>query len=233
MAQYYWFDDDDVNVLVKTHHDYRLKNRLPFESKRGAPASPPISRPPDSDGGADAPAEPESCRDAICELDCGKHGTCVDGGCKCRSGWRGEFCREPACGTDSRCSGHGVCTFGYRKVPAPNKSFLQHEQTSNKDQEVALAGICRCDAGFTGETCSKQAFHNRECPNSCNANGVCLDGKCVCTEGFVGTDCSKKVCRSNMAGPNCDQQQCPNSCSSHGLCFNGKCACGKEYMWSG
>merc|ERR1711988_810568 len=34
-------------------------------------------------------------------LDCGAHGTCLQGMCLCRDGWRGTLCEKPPCAPPS------------------------------------------------------------------------------------------------------------------------------------
>jgi len=74
------------------------------------------------------------CADRICPADCGAHGTCQEGQCKCEPGWQGHTCREPQCEND--CNGHGQCLF-----PAPDHP-----------------GRCICDDGFEGPDCVAAAL---------------------------------------------------------------------------
>eukprot|EP00392_Amoebophrya_sp_AT5.2_P009155 g9183.t1 len=149
-----------------------------------------------------------SCRDRVCPIDCGKHGTCVEGACQCDPGFQGIGCREPSCqeAGGGNCSGQGVC------------AFLSTGQSG-----------CICDAGFAGDGCEKTAITSGECENDCSAAGLCLEGKCLCKDGFFGSDCSGKQCGLGQLGPDCNLTQCANDCSGKGLCFNGKCSCWKEF----
>ena len=52
---------------------------------------------------------------SVCELDCGPHGGCEDGGCVCRPGWAGPRCTDRTC--DTRCSNHGQCKNGWVSAP--------------------------------------------------------------------------------------------------------------------
>lgn len=47
---------------------------------------------------------------AVCSLDCGLHGTCENGKCRCHDGWSGTSCDQLPC--DARCSNHGQCKNG-------------------------------------------------------------------------------------------------------------------------
>lgn len=60
----------------------------------------------------------------ICASDCGGHGICVSGTCRCDDGWMGTGCDQRAC--HPRCNEHGTC----------------------KD------GKCECSPGWNGEHCT-------------------------------------------------------------------------------
>lgn len=60
----------------------------------------------------------------ICAADCGGHGVCVSGTCRCDDGWMGAGCDQRAC--HPRCNEHGTC----------------------KD------GKCECSPGWNGEHCT-------------------------------------------------------------------------------
>lgn len=47
---------------------------------------------------------------ALCNLDCGKHGICDSGKCRCDPGWTGARCEQLPC--DDRCQEHGQCRNG-------------------------------------------------------------------------------------------------------------------------
>lgn len=46
----------------------------------------------------------------VCSLDCGPHGVCAEGVCRCDDGWTGARCDQRPC--DSRCHDHGQCKNG-------------------------------------------------------------------------------------------------------------------------
>lgn len=60
----------------------------------------------------------------ICAADCGGHGVCVGGTCRCEEGWMGAACDQRAC--HPRCAEHGTC----------------------RD------GKCECSPGWNGEHCT-------------------------------------------------------------------------------
>ena len=60
----------------------------------------------------------------ICSVDCGSHGVCMGGTCRCEEGWTGPACSQRAC--HPRCAEHGTC----------------------KD------GKCECSQGWNGEHCT-------------------------------------------------------------------------------
>lgn len=59
-----------------------------------------------------------------CDVDCGNHGICYSGVCRCEEGWSGALCEQKSC--HPLCSKNGVCK----------------------------EGKCECDQGWTGEHCN-------------------------------------------------------------------------------
>jgi len=57
-------------------------------------------------------------------VECGSHGVCYGGACRCEEGWTGPVCGQKAC--HPLCSKNGVCK----------------------------EGKCECDQGWTGEHCN-------------------------------------------------------------------------------
>lgn len=60
----------------------------------------------------------------VCSVDCGTHGVCIGGACRCEEGWTGVACDQRVC--HPRCTEHGTC----------------------KD------GKCECREGWNGEHCT-------------------------------------------------------------------------------
>lgn len=60
----------------------------------------------------------------VCSVDCGTHGVCMGGSCRCEEGWTGEACDQRVC--SPLCIKHGTC----------------------KD------GKCECHQGWNGEHCT-------------------------------------------------------------------------------
>lgn len=60
----------------------------------------------------------------VCSVDCGTHGVCIGGACRCEEGWTGMACDQRVC--HPRCTEHGTC----------------------KD------GKCECREGWNGEHCT-------------------------------------------------------------------------------
>ncbi|NXR03223.1 NAGPA acetylglucosaminidase, partial [Sagittarius serpentarius] len=84
-----------------------------------------------------------------CEpADCGGHGDCVEGECRCTGGfWRGPACDVLDCGP-SNCSLHGVCT----------------------------DSGCLCDAGWIGSNCSEECpvgWYGPNCQHRCACEHTC------------------------------------------------------------
>lgn len=68
----------------------------------------------------------------VCAVDCGSHGVCLGGSCRCEDGWAGSVCDLKAC--HPRCTEHGTC----------------------KD------GKCECHQGWTGEHCTVGKANNHQ-----------------------------------------------------------------------
>uniref|UniRef100_A0ACB8EJQ8 Uncharacterized protein n=1 Tax=Sphaerodactylus townsendi TaxID=933632 RepID=A0ACB8EJQ8_9SAUR len=64
------------------------------------------------------------CSVEVCSVDCGTHGVCIGGACRCEEGWTGVACDQRVC--HPRCTEHGTC----------------------KD------GKCECREGWNGEHCT-------------------------------------------------------------------------------
>merc|ERR1719458_2498777 len=72
----------------------------------------------------------KDCSIRLCNLNCGSHGSCQNGGCVCEQGWTGQLCQSKEC--DPRCKLHGQCK----------------------------NGTCLCVTGWNGRHCTIQVRHS-------------------------------------------------------------------------
>lgn len=68
----------------------------------------------------------------VCSLDCGPHGVCAEGVCRCDEGWTGARCDQRPC--DQRCQDHGQCK----------------------------NGTCVCTQGWNGRHCTLRKFNHKK-----------------------------------------------------------------------
>lgn len=98
----------------------------------------------------------------VCSVDCGTHGVCMGGACRCEDGWTGAGCDQRVC--NPLCIKHGTC----------------------KD------GKCQCHQGWNGEHCTiGQHLHVSVCVCVhvwVRLVCVCLSASWVCT-GTQGDVC--------------------------------------------
>lgn len=85
-------------------------------------------------------------------------------------------------------------------------------------------GICKCDIGFVGSTCSEKCPHGPD-GTSCSGHGICeLDesrrSQCVCDDGWVGNSCASRVCNTEGGVLGRESNQC--------TCPVGEVCCDKE-----
>ncbi|XP_048400349.1 teneurin-1 isoform X3 [Stegostoma tigrinum] len=144
------------------------------------------------------------CSTEICEVDCGKHGICLDGSCHCEKGWGSLNCDQHEC--HPRCTEHGKC----------------------KD------GKCQCSPGWEGEHCTvAQHLDNvvkEGCPGLCNGNGRCtLDQNgwhCVCQGGWSGLGCNvimELVCDDKRDNDGDGLTDCMDpDCCKQTICYTGQ-----------
>ncbi|XP_029361159.1 N-acetylglucosamine-1-phosphodiester alpha-N-acetylglucosaminidase isoform X2 [Echeneis naucrates] len=122
--------------------------------------------------------------------DCGGHGDCVEGHCRCHEGWLGPACDSLVCQSPA-CGAHGVCT----------------------------TDGCVCDAGWRGKNCSQEClpgFYGDGCNQTCTClNGGSCDpvhGRCSCPPGFQGEAC-QEGCPLGFFGLSCAQEcRCDDQC---------------------
>jgi hypothetical protein len=105
------------------------------------------------------------------------------------------------------------------------------------DHGSLVNGVCQCDAGYTGHTCSYKQ-------EGCGVNGhMGMDGKCVCNTGWVGYACEYECDASTTCNDNghcsplgecvCDAcasgEFCETVCSGNGTCVADQCRCNPCY----
>ena len=105
----------------------------------------------------------ESCNVSVCSLECGDHGSCLDGGCQCDPGWEGVLCDIRQC--SDRCLEHGQC--------------------SN--------GTCVCQPGWNGKHCTLDGCagdcHGH---GECRRGGDPDEWRCECQDGWGGAKCDQR-----------------------------------------
>lgn len=145
--------------------------------------------------------------------------------CKCYDGYTGPHCEKVVCPRTplGMCNGHGICDPEYKAGCICNSSGGNGTQWAGAACNVivcpignngkqcnshgtCLEGICACDKGYTGSSCSGGLGDLKEgdCLKGsngkpCSGNGKCDSevGKCKCDSGFKGLDCSVVTCPTN------------------------------------
>jgi len=170
-----------------------------------------------------------------CEgIDCGSHGHCETGACKCDEGYAGDRCQDCANGYHrevqicvinshceaSSCNGHGNCN--------DSTGVIQ----------------CTCNTGYSGATCNvcDVGYQDKNSDGSCEldcahaglncGHGQCSDlsgtALCVCDTGWALPNCSS--CASGYLGTDCHRDWCDlNTCLNGGTCANEACQCPSNY----
>ncbi|XP_064532622.1 protein crumbs homolog 2 isoform X1 [Pseudopipra pipra] len=175
-----------------------------------------------------------------CELDilecasnpCLNSATCLEGinhySCACWPGYTGQDCEEDVdeCETEP-CHNGGECL--ERSNPAHYGTQPDFPSTFSPSQAAGF--LCRCQPGFTGETC----FTNiDECESQpCQNGGLCQDlvnsFLCHCLPGYSGVECAVNI-------NECEEGPCKNGA----VCEDGiadyfcHCAPGQDgTVWGG
>ncbi|XP_017881120.1 integrin beta-nu-like [Ceratina calcarata] len=100
----------------------------------------------------------------------------------------------------------------------------QDSKSSRCDHGTNECGICKCDFGWSGETCDcneNLSLNNvQQCIDGnsskiCSQRGDCVCGKCFCDEGYKGKFCECSACDK------VDGIECANK----GTCQCGVCQC--------
>ncbi|XP_026676120.1 teneurin-a-like [Diaphorina citri] len=131
------------------------------------------------------------CSQALCNLDCGRHGTCDQGKCLCEQGWTGDKCDQLPC--DQRCSEHGqckngtcVCSQGWNgkhcTLPGCPNACNRHGTCAFENEEYQ----CVCAEGWAGVDCNIKLEMSCNDDTDNDKDGVtdCSDSDC----------CSQPVC---------------------------------------
>jgi len=137
---------------------------------------------------------------------CGLHGFCFHGTCRCARGWIGEKCSVRDCpmGEDeSRCSGHGVCSFPKKKTAAAERkaeaeelkdavneaedapAVFTAEYAKKSDKTRTTSAVCLCAPGWNGERCEIRTcpfgISSAGTPEMCSGRGTCDESTGTCT----------------------------------------------------
>jgi len=178
----------------------------------------------------------EARKDACTLFNCKNGGSCQNGKCTCKPGFRGTLCHIA---DDLRCN----------NVQCKNGGFC-------------LEGSCRCGWGYSGASCQIEPPQNwvTDCAGvTCGKHGMCSRGQCLCHYGWSGAKCYTPpnhcdglTCLNNAR---CDRRKGECSCArgfsgelcqtppdlckyptvkvclNEGVCDSGVCQC-KE-GWSG
>ena len=148
------------------------------------------------------------CETKLCgSHDCGGHGSCVNGECRCEPGW--TIARVPS----GLLLPKGVSTTGL----LGGGCTLRTCPNNCNGRGACVAGKCVCASGFDGDDCLFQ-----ECPKSvqngrqCGGHGACSAAHvCECMEGYMGAACDEKLCPGG------------GDCFGRGVCNTktGVCGC--------
>jgi Tfp pilus assembly protein PilE len=135
------------------------------------------------EGGTTEPVDP------CANVNCGEHGTCVDGACDCEDGYGGDECKTPLSG----CQNEGIwnqetqtctCIYGFS---GNNCEICALNPETDCPSGALFDGTCMCAPVPEGTECS--SWNTNECgammychftPESCNGNTIEAPTKGVC-----------------------------------------------------
>ncbi|VDK22841.1 unnamed protein product [Taenia asiatica] len=166
---------------------------------------------------------------------CSGNGVCVDGVCRCFSGWGGDACdrRETS---DLSIGGIDFPSQSQQKDASGNSPTPESTCSFNGYREPTT-GHCRCFPGFEGTACEKDVT----CASRC-VNGVCMGDRRHLLAGGPALpgllpaataliDPAVCFCNDGWRGVNCDVPTCNAKCLLNGQCVNDTCVCNRG--WSG
>ena len=147
---------------------------------------------------------------------CNNRGLCLDGACKCNSGYCGAKCDESVfegadcVGCVQRVIVNGVSYPAYG--PLCDKPCLCDLSHSTCSDGRAGTGKCTCSGGYAGERCDVPCPGPVGINTFCSGRGVCnASGLCECTSGFATFNCGVKC-------PVCAYGRCKDGASGDGTC---------------
>jgi hypothetical protein len=167
-----------------------------------------------------------SCNDVLATSPsvCNGTGNCTPEGCDCDDGYEGLNCDSISASVvscngipitnESVCSGNGTCKllagepvcvcfseYTGTNCELSRDSFVSCGGTPvcNDHGTCGIDGICDCDDGYEGITCTlelepEEWYCNNLImtnPDSCSGNGDCTRTGCDCDDGWIGPLCNK------------------------------------------
>eukprot|EP00808_Paulinella_micropora_P022825 g77586.t1 len=147
----------------------------------------------------------KACRDIRCDLDCNRHGTCLNWACHCETGWFGPACER-------------------KGVPCPRANWCSHRGHCILVGAAGDQYACWCDVGFGGANCELETLPQEACQQAGLQCGTtreleALRATCVQSEGQ-----RRLMCPPGRTGPTCSDLLCSTPCNN-GICVNFACRC--------
>ena len=131
--------------------------------------------------------------------DCSKHGSCVDGQCKCGGDYLPPDCSTRRCPNDCHYNGYCrngtcACKIGFSGIDCADGGC----PNGCTGHGACVGGKCLCAQGWEAADCSV-----RVCPRRCSGHGVCLQdtGTCECEHGYGGDDCASSTLPPSPSPP--------------------------------